>query len=1141
MSRMLPSICATLTLLAVSTASVSVRADWPSARQNAQRTGAATGMSDLVSPTPFWKLFAGGAMAADGAIAVDLDGDGKVEAVFGDASGVTAKSPASGDTVWTGVGSAAMDGVALAGFSDVDGDGSVELVARSRDRAFLVRPTDGKILWSEPLGEMGTLSQIRVGDISGDGKDDLVMIECQCCAINSGKSAVAYSFAEGGATLSSPVLLWAPPQTYCGGHHAATLVRMRDAKKVDFIFGKADGLALLDGPTGQVVAETGVLGTAIQTSDCVPVNVDGDPQEELLCVLSSSSATPTTGHRAYLVDYVSMPTPRLELVWEQDIGTVDGGVSIPPSLVGDLDGDGKLELVLGGKTGSLASTYVIDAATGAVRDAVDGQAPVGIASLGVGGSAELLTSSNGTVHSFELATGPSGKLSERWSLTDHEARWSVDYAAGQVRTIRNELVLLDIDGDGVKELVTTRVSDGRLDLIRSKAGAPDTVGSYAPPSSSKIVGLWPTGSNSSLAIAQSDGNLHVLDETLAPVSGNPGYGARFGNYFASSQFRSLWNSPVLGDLGDAVPGVLVTDSRGALLRLDARSATFSEPPTVMWSSDRTRGAQIVQNLDGTKPGIVAFRALDGENHRILALNADGTLLWEREVVGVVLADMVAGNLDGDAHPDVVVEHGDLSDSLHRVTALSGASGAVLWEATPVGPGNRQPPGGALSDWNDDGRDDFFFVAGGSLRILNGTDGSPMATLDIKSGYHTPILFDVDGDDTLEVSLYAGYTAPGTVAKDLSKLLWQGSDKDRPLTYGAMTTCGGAGTLIGGSWTTPSRLSRFVAGGPAAGTTSHLYLAGGKVFANLASAVGSGAKMGQLGSPSLHDNLGGDGATIAVVGSTDGWVYGVEACSGWLRFAFEIGAPVGAIALGDSNGDGKDELLASAADGHLYALREPLLPAPVNVIDTDPMAGVTEEDVDSIVSQTALHVRWTKVPMAEGYEVAVVKDPADGGGFLTSEPWRAVGNVEEASLTDLALEDGRRYFLAVRAVAGDVRSADTLSDGVRVYFDAKPSGSGGAGGAAGAGGAGGAGGINGAGGMSSGSGEASAASGATGGGDGGAVTGSGGDSDGAHPCVTGGCGSCSLQGRTEDPSTFGWLVIGIAATRLRRSARRKPHA
>lgn len=1074
------------------------RADWPSARHDAQRTGRAAGTAELAKPTPFWRFFHGGTLASAGALVVDVDGDGKTEAVLASGDGIAAKRPDTGDVVWSN-GSIVFG--TLDGLVDFDGDGTAELVAHTNARAYVLRLADGVTLWAEAPGEMGTLSALRIGDLTGDGRPEMVIHECGCCSVNSGKSAVVYRFAGDGATLGAPKLLWSPPVQYCGGSQSASIARMRDPAKPDFVFGTGDKLELRDGATGAVVASMPSFGVAVQASRCTPVNVDADANEELLCVLIDTSGTPNNGRRAYLIDYRLNPDPRLEVVWETLVGTEDGNVRIPASFLGDLDGDGALEFTVSGKNaGGTWSAYVYDAATGIERARKDGATAVGIAPIVAGGGSAWLLDESGTLTAHRL--DPNDALSPIFSLPQRGAVSAVDLAAGQTSSLSSRLVTLDLDGDGTRELLTNVDNGAAVELVRVTKDGAALGGKYAPGAGVSVLAAWgaTVAGMPTVALAQSDGNFHLLDDAFVPVSGNPSFGARFGGFYASSQFRLLATYPVVGDLGDAVPGVLVVTSRGALQRLDARSASFASPPQVLWSRDRTHGAQIAKGLGPNgQPGIVAVEKRPGASDRVVALAADGTLLWEREIEGVVLADLATGNLDGDSIPDVVVDHGDLGDSLERVTALRGATGEVAWKATPVGPGNRQPAGGALVDWNADGVDDFVFEYQ-KTRVLDGKTGAVLAESALGGDYFMPIAEDTNGDGKPDLTLYAGYTAPATIAHALDAYLWKGEAEDRPLTYGAMASCPAGKTLLGGSWLVRPRLLRVVAGGLEAGSRSTQVLAGGESYPDLASATLAGVRLGQLGSPAIHENLMGDGRPVAVVGSEDGWIYGVDPCTGELRLRHEIGAPVGAIAFGDTDGDGKDELLASSADGHLYALANESVAAVSQVLDVDPTKGIEDADVDTIESVDTLYGAWSAVSGAERYEVAVVRDAIDGGGFVTSGPWIDAGTATKATLAGLELTAGRRYFVAVRAVRGASRSPDRLSDGVTVLAT----------GGSGAGG-----------------------SGAGGGSASGSTTGSGTES--YDDLVFGrGCG-CSFAGREDARLLAPWL-LGVTLVVARRTRR-----
>src|SRR5205085_916780 len=85
----------------------------------------------------------------------------------------------------------------------------------------------------------------------------------------------------------------------------------------------------------------------------------------------------------------------------------------------------------------------------------------------------------------------------------------------------------------------------------------------------------------------------------------------------------------------------------------------------------------------------------------------------------------------------------------------------------------------------------------------------------------------------------------------------------------------------------------------------------------------------------------------------------------------VAACPGAAVYGDADGDGRDEILVSVADGFLYDLKNAALPPPASVIDTDPDNGINNQDIDSIVTESKLSCVWTAVPGAASYEVAIL--------------------------------------------------------------------------------------------------------------------------------------------------------------------------
>lgn len=209
-------------------------------------------------------------------------------------------------------------------------------------------------------------------------------------------------------------------------------------------------------------------------------------------------------------------------------------------------------------------------------------------------------------------------------------------------------------------------------------------------------------------------------------------------------------------------------------------------------------------------------------------------------------------------------------------------------------------------------------------------------------------------------------------------------------------------------------------------------------------------MGQLTDVAVSTNLeGASSGPIALVGSTDGYLYAVDPCAGKLRWALSFGSYVGSPVLADLDGSGKDQIFVSVADGYLYALKNQILPAPSFVYDINPTCGVTDREAPFVETTTTLYATWAAVLGATSYEVAA----ADASGaYLTKPAWIDVGAVTRASIPNLPLADGAKYYVGVRAVCAAGRSPDTSSPGVVVSFSAVPDagcpGTGGAGGAGG---------------------------------------------------------------------------------------------
>jgi MYXO-CTERM domain-containing protein len=1103
------------------------RADWPVARHDGRRAAVSDGASDITDPAVYWRAYLGGTIGANDFLVADLKGSGKNDVLLLTGGRLAAETP-TGDSLWK----SDIVGVRkLIDVVDLDGDGALDVVAATRDRVYVLAAKTGAVEWVEPEGEMGTVGGVRISDFDGDGRRDLLIQECGCCGVNSGNPGFVYAF---GAGFGAAKKLWALPPTNCGVSGTTVFDPAGDGKPV-VALPTLTAMRAVSGVDGSVLAQTAVLGTRIDFAACQPVDVDGVAGEELVCVQNINFGPNAGGRQLFALKYSSVPQPAFTILWQQPIGEYNGGeLRARPDFVADLDGDGKVEVVASGKTAAGEwSTYVLDAVSGAVLVKVNGEQLAGTAALEAKGRLTLtFDKASAQLSAWSFVPGAPATLAQRWKLPSRAPLTYPDPERARRTSFADRLVATDLDGDGLADFLTTPVGGGAdLSAHAAPSGSPKLLGSFTP-ATGRILSAWivpaTTVAFSQPAALTSDGFLALFDGAMSvtnKVLGDPGIPV--GGYYSGGA-ASLGSAPIVGKLGGSVDVPLVVDSSGALVRLDASSASMASPPVVAWRRADSDSAAIVPGLASGKPGVFCASVHEPvtvpPTYDVVALRADGTKLWAAPMGAKPAFDVLPANLDGDGVPDGVVQFMDASNLVHTV-GLTGSSGATAFGAEPVSVNSGLQPH-AVADWDGDGRDDVVTVLD-SARALSGKDGSQLVDGKTFLAYFLPTIADVDGDGVAEVTFQGGAYPARTVAHDLTKALWVGED-DQPYPYGAVVSCADGPVLVEGSSKHPSRLKITALSGAGIGTSKTLVLAGGASYADEQQAVAAKAALGALGNVNVEANLTGTGHPTAVVGSDDGWLYALDACTGKLDFTFEIGAAVGEAVFGDTDGDGKDEVLVSAADGYLYALRNKAAPGPAYVWDIDPPSGVTDHDVDSLSTTDTLYCKWAPVAGATGYEVAIAKA---GGGLVSSPPWAKVGAaVTDATVAKLSLTDGAKYSCAVRALSSKGASVDVLSNGVVVHVVQGAGGAGGAGGAATGGG--GHGGTTHVGGGGTSSGGAAHAGGA-------AHTGGAAPAPPASEATGGGCG-CRVGAESRAPFEDAARWLGALVALVAGLSRRRRH-
>ncbi|MGH7293860.1 MAG: FG-GAP repeat domain-containing protein, partial [Polyangiaceae bacterium] len=907
-------------------------------------------------------------------LVADVAGNGQKDILLATSGAVVAKEPTD-VVLWK---TASRGITSFAGIGDVDGDGVPDVVAASTDHVVIISLRTGAIEWVEPDGEMGTIGAVRVGDVNGDGKPDVLVVECGNCGVNSGNTGLYWSFA--GGFSSAAKLGVVPASTFTGGTaNSLTLIHADASSKYETLLANQSQFALLDG-AGNVLAQTGALGTRIAESECTTANIDGVPGDEAVCLLDSSSAPATNQRRITVLHFdASAEPPALDVLWSRVVAPDAGGDLRWDDAVADLDGDGLFEIVASTLDPTLGvQTHVYDAISGSeLVAAIPGQTVEGTAALESTKGRLILTSSGTTVTGWLFARSPTPSVNARWTEQNVGVLRYPDPAETSLQSITAQVLAVDLDGDGVSDaIMKSQLTSSVTGLvgISGAAGIAKQVASYSLPADVDLLATWLvpaiTTASPQAALVRSDGLLNLLDTHLQPTAaGTPPteVDLRVGGYYGSGAAHELYHAPRVFALGSGgAQSVIVDDSRSALLRIDGVSASWAVAPNVAWEVTQTFGPTIVPGLSGGGPAVACLAVTqpvsNPPQYRVRIVNPDGTLGWDKALSGIPLTDLAPGNFNGDAVPDLALQVGTNTDATVSTTAFSGSDGTALWVTTPVNPGG----GGvyfsniSVGQYGSSTVDDVYYQGTGTF-VISGTDGSQIAVGGTQNVYSMPMLLAPPGGGASQVLLNAGYWPVTLYSADLQTALWSSPDDDRPYPYGAVAQCSGtsAPVLVEGSLANPARLKLTPLSGTSLGSFTTVVLAGGQIYPNEATATAAGAFLGQLTAANVHSNLTGSGHPTAVLGSSEGWLYGVDPCAGTLDFAVQIGAAVGEAVFGDTDGDGKDEILVTAADGYLYDLKGFSILPPGYVWDTDPPA-ITDHDVDTITTTSQLSAKWAAV-------------------------------------------------------------------------------------------------------------------------------------------------------------------------------------
>lgn len=1018
-------------------------ADWPMARRDSHRTAESADPLELQTPAVAWRKYLGGSLNADQFLALDVEGDGSVEVVLIAGGKLVAKRP-DDTVVWE---TPPMALASIMQVTDLDADGVRELVVTG-EAAFLgaFDLRTGALRWRTAAGTFGTsVGAVRIADLNGDGKDDLYASDVQCGSINQTRRTMAWSFANG----FGPVVddgsrrLWELPtnrEYYCGANDVVAdldgdgrVEVVAFAIRRAYVYDGATGMALSSGqtdpgydlgfsiPYGQVSTELARYGT----------------NRRAIVGASNNSYDVSINSRSLVVltwDRSKPEADRLTVAWRVGVANlVTDTHSFGSRLSADLDGDGTPEVFSTFTESGQTSLRIYDLLTGTLKARFDGGSFAALLSLRAQEAPTLVLSTSAGLEAFRFAGFPTTTFpAPAFTLPSGTILAMVDRTPRRVASLGVEWATVPVMGMAHRGVVVVR---GQELESWSVDGTPARVDHLTIPSglglTAAIGHRGVSGAAEGLLIARSDGYLIALDERLVSInfgdeSEIPQPGIRTGGVYSGP--RGIGHTPITSRFDGGFDEVVVRDSVGRLLRLDASGANLITPPTDVWSWSGGR-LPVALDLDG-----------DAKRDLLVALEGDAVVgrapdLTERFRVPGRASWGISGPIaplrrDGGwlfAFPEFNAGTGE-----GRLVAVN--DGGTAWTTTPIivaGSGQGWP---TVDDLDGDGEEDVLNMQRSELHLYSGTDGTELGRA---AANYCAMPVTVRGragaiTTAAASSIYAieglAFTSPPAASTPAS---WSSTIAATSYTALPATLDCQTGTLLVNTGYQSTLLTVLdVRTGAVRARPS---FAQGRRFETEGEVTDAGIYAGSLGNVTSLRQLW-PGQSGVLVGSTDGFLYAIDACAPGapLLWSMNLRSPVGEPVTGDFDGDGTHEVALTAADGFLYGVGPQRFPAPREVREIDP-AQPSVSEVDESFTPNGLFAEWDPVPGATGYEWALL---TAGGTPVTRHP-NVPGNpfiplpatVTRAQYGSM-LRDGAKYFFAVRAVGPMGASSETLSDGVR---------------------------------------------------------------------------------------------------------------
>ncbi len=438
-------------------------------------------------------------------------------------------------------------------------------------------------------------------------------------------------------------------------------------------------------------------------------------------------------------------------------GTLRAGVNYAPTsagsvAVGDLNGDGKPDLIVGSVTGSGGATVLLGKGDGTF------QAPAVVGIVTAGGSAIVIADVNGDGKLDIVSPNvPSGNIAVL--LGNGNGTFKAPVISGTQTLTQGFLftAVADFNGDGKLDVVTT---NNLGNFIQVWLGNGD--GSFKAPTN-YTVGSQPT------SIAAGDFNGDGKPD-LAITGGdglNPAISVLIGK--GDGTFQTPVNYV---PTGNPVISLAIADFNGdGQLDFVVASQLVSLPAgvwTVLGNGDGTFQTAVDYKA-GTGPQSAAVGDFNGDGVPDLAVASNGSntvsiLLGKGDgtfrpavnyPAGQGASSVAVGDFNGDGKLDLVVGNVAVGSVSVLLGKGDGTFQAKMDTAVPFG-----ALGVAVGDFNKDGRADVAVVSLLGISVLLGKgDGTfqPPATNGTRSGLGNVVVADFNGDGNVDLAVANGFS------------------------------------------------------------------------------------------------------------------------------------------------------------------------------------------------------------------------------------------------------------------------------------------------------------------------------------------------------------------------------------------------